>query len=185
MPSFRLCTCGRWRATIRGAMLRHLIFGAAFGLASAAAHADIYILVEDNGAIRFSNTPDDPRYKLFLREPTDESTKSSGPRNGRQYWQQAPSTRKPARGARSLYENPLLAARPYGDQVLEAARAYQLDPALVHAVIAAESNYNPNAVSGKGAVGLMQLMPDTARRYGVTDKELRRPEKNIDAGTRY
>jgi soluble lytic murein transglycosylase-like protein len=52
-------------------------------------------------------------------------------------------------------------------------------------VIAAESNYNPNARSNKGAVGLMQVMPDTGRRYGVKEKELKHPEKNIRAGVQY
>ncbi|MCP5423644.1 MAG: lytic transglycosylase domain-containing protein [Gammaproteobacteria bacterium] len=63
------------------------------------------------------------------------------------------------------------------------ARQHQLEPALVHAVISAESGYNPRAVSSKGAMGLMQLMPDTARRFGVTDPF--DPEANIQGGVRY
>jgi soluble lytic murein transglycosylase-like protein len=58
-----------------------------------------------------------------------------------------------------------------------------LDPALLHAVIATESGYITNAVSRKGALGLMQLMPDTARRYGVTDPF--NPAQNIQAGTQH
>ncbi len=71
----------------------------------------------------------------------------------------------------------------FNDLVAKAAAKHQVDPKLLHAVIQAESAYNPNAVSSAGAVGLMQLMPDTARRYGVTDR--RNAEQNVDGGTRY
>jgi soluble lytic murein transglycosylase-like protein len=67
--------------------------------------------------------------------------------------------------------------------VEETARAYDLDPALVHSIIKVESNYNPNAVSNKGAQGLMQLIPATARRMGV--KNTFDPKENIEAGVRY
>jgi len=63
------------------------------------------------------------------------------------------------------------------------AVARGLDPALVHAVIKAESAYRPEAVSPKGAVGLMQVMPATGRRFGVSDLE--QPESNLKAGTTY
>lgn len=66
----------------------------------------------------------------------------------------------------------------------EAARNAALDPALVHAVIAVESGYNPAARSAKGAVGLMQVLPETASRYGVADPASS-PEANLRAGTRY
>ncbi|QPK61717.1 lytic transglycosylase domain-containing protein [Methylomonas sp. LL1] len=71
----------------------------------------------------------------------------------------------------------------FNDLVAKAAAKHQMDPKLLHAVIQAESAYNPLAVSSAGAVGLMQLMPDTARRYGVTDR--RDAEQNVDGGTRY
>ncbi|MDD1622781.1 MAG: lytic transglycosylase domain-containing protein [Methylococcaceae bacterium] len=71
----------------------------------------------------------------------------------------------------------------YNDMIAKAAAKHQMDPKLLHAVIQAESAYNANAVSSAGAVGLMQLMPDTARRYGVIDR--RDAEQNIDGGTRY
>lgn len=67
--------------------------------------------------------------------------------------------------------------------VEEAARNYELSPALVESVIQVESNYNPNAVSPKGAQGLMQLMPATARRFGVRDSF--DPKQNIEGGVRY
>jgi soluble lytic murein transglycosylase-like protein len=71
----------------------------------------------------------------------------------------------------------------YNELIAKAAARHQIDPKLLHAVIQAESAYNPSAVSSAGAVGLMQLMPDTARRYGVIDRS--NPEQNIDGGTRY
>ncbi len=71
----------------------------------------------------------------------------------------------------------------FNEMIAKAAVKHQMDPKLLHAVIQAESAYNPNAVSSAGAVGLMQLMPDTARRYGVSDR--RDAEQNIDGGTRY
>jgi len=67
--------------------------------------------------------------------------------------------------------------------VREAAERHRIDPALVRAVIETESNWNPSAVSRKGAVGLMQLIPTTAQRFGVDD--LYSPQQNVDAGVRY
>ena len=77
-----------------------------------------------------------------------------------------------------------LADKPYAALIQTAALEAALDPALVHAVIFVESGYNPAARSPKGAIGLMQVMPDTALRYGVADPG-RSPEVNLKAGTRY
>ncbi|MGD9581045.1 MAG: lytic transglycosylase domain-containing protein [Vampirovibrionia bacterium] len=63
------------------------------------------------------------------------------------------------------------------------AKKYGVDPKLVNAVIKNESGYNANACSSQGALGLMQLMPDTARSLGVTD--LTDPAQNVEAGTKY
>ncbi|MEM7539945.1 MAG: transglycosylase SLT domain-containing protein, partial [Pseudomonadota bacterium] len=67
--------------------------------------------------------------------------------------------------------------------IANAAKASKLPPALLHAVITAESAYDPNALSPAGAVGLMQLMPATAQRYGVSNRK--DPKANISGGTRY
>jgi hypothetical protein len=72
---------------------------------------------------------------------------------------------------------------PYANFVAASARAHGVAPELVASVIAVESNFNPNAVSWKSARGLMQLMPGTAARFGVTN--VFDPAQNIDAGTRY
>lgn len=63
------------------------------------------------------------------------------------------------------------------------AREHSIDQALLQAVMAVESGYDPNVVSRKGAVGLMQLMPETARRYGV--RNLYDPAENIQGGAKY
>lgn len=71
----------------------------------------------------------------------------------------------------------------FKDMVEDVARQYELDPNLLHAMIKVESGYNPRALSAKGARGLMQLMPATARRFGVSDAF--DPRQNVRAGAEY
>ncbi len=73
--------------------------------------------------------------------------------------------------------------RKIAGYVNKTARKYGMDPAFIHAIISAESAYKPNATSHVGAMGLMQLMPFTAKRFGV--RNAYDPYQNIDAGTRY
>lgn len=77
-----------------------------------------------------------------------------------------------------------LADKPFTELIQSAAHETALDPALVHALIYVESRYNPAARSPKGAIGLMQVLPGTASRYGVPDPA-RSLEANLRAGTRY
>ena len=77
----------------------------------------------------------------------------------------------------------VLASRPFAPLIAAAAATYGVDVRLVHAVIEAESNYRPRARSSKGAKGLMQLMPATARQYAVKDPY--DPKANIEAGVRH
>jgi hypothetical protein len=72
---------------------------------------------------------------------------------------------------------------PYASFIADSARIHGVAPELVASVIAIESNFNPNAVSWRFARGLMQLMPATAARFGVT--KVFDPQQNIEAGTRY
>lgn len=69
------------------------------------------------------------------------------------------------------------------DAINKAAERHAVDPNLVRALVKVESNFNPNAVSRKGAMGLMQLMPQTARQMKLTNPF--NPEENIDAGVRH
>jgi soluble lytic murein transglycosylase-like protein len=77
----------------------------------------------------------------------------------------------------------VLAVRPFADLISSAAASYQVDARLIHAVIEQESNYQAKARSKKGARGLMQLMPATARQYGVRNSY--DPKANIEAGVRH
>lgn len=88
-------------------------------------------------------------------------------------------------GASRQLARPLavLADKPFAAEIEAAARASGLDPALVHAVIHVESAYRPTAISDKGAVGLMQVLPETACRFGIRNPA--DPGDNLLAGTRY
>ncbi len=74
-------------------------------------------------------------------------------------------------------------SKKFDEYVRKASKKYEVDPNLIHAVIKAESSYDPYALSSKGAGGLMQLMPATATQYGVIDRFS--PEENIDGETKY
>jgi soluble lytic murein transglycosylase-like protein len=75
---------------------------------------------------------------------------------------------------------------PYGKIIYDIAVRHSINPHLVAALIHVESAFNPRAVSPKGAYGLMQLLPETARRFGLTrKKDLFNPKKNLEAGVRY
>jgi soluble lytic murein transglycosylase-like protein len=168
------------------------IAAAAALLAAGGAHAaDLYGFVDETGRVHVTATPPagDPRYQLFLRAPDDYLLKEPAAlpptRNPGDFRLRSPLARMAPENEKYLLSNPALDAKPYKDEVIEAAREHRVDPALVYAVMRAESNYNPNAVSEKGAVGLMQIMPDTGRRFGLKEKELRVPGKNIRTGVQY
>lgn len=118
----------------------------------------LYRHVDENGVIHFTNVPSSGDYKRVYIKP-------QGLVSGRGH------LRRPPRVSR------------YDTLIARAAMAYRLEPALVKAVIAAESNFDPSARSHKGAQGLMQLMPKTASLMGVEDAY--RPEENVLGGSRY
>lgn len=76
-------------------------------------------------------------------------------------------------------------AGPFGDLIFEIAGRYSLNPHLVAAVVRVESSFNPKAISRKGACGLMQLLPETAKRFGLRRRDIFDPAKNLEAGVRY
>ena len=83
----------------------------------------------------------------------------------------------------TLSDNKEKAEHRFSSIIFQASNQYQIDPALIKAIIMAESGYDPKAISKKGAMGLMQLMPQTAEALGV--KDCFNPEHNIIAGVRY
>jgi hypothetical protein len=90
---------------------------------------------------------------------------------------------KPVEPAPQLVADEILAARPFADLISTVAASHNVDARLVHAVIEQESNYQARARSKKGARGLMQLMPATARQYGVANSY--DPKSNLEAGVRH
>lgn len=129
------------------------------------ARADIFAYTAEDGTISLSNVPTDDRFALLIESPRAAA---------------AP----PARVAPSAKALPAAKdSPPYAPIVDKVARDYGLESALLHAVITVESHYDANAVSRAGAAGLMQLMPATAKRYGVDDRF--DPEQNMHGGARY
>ncbi len=141
------------------------VAAALLSLATCAAHADIYRYYDENGVLHFTDTPPDNRYKLYLATKKTPPALSAALDSGR--YKRIPEKR------RILYH----------DHIVAAAKTFALEPELLHAVISAESAYNPLARSSKGARGLMQLMPDTAKRYGVQNSF--DPAQNIGGGAAY
>lgn len=129
--------------------------------ASAVSAADIYKYEDSEGVIHFTDTPTDRRFKIFMRDIEKDRRLRTNFGFGR-------VSRNPAEF----------------DQIINSCSTeFGVDKSLVKAVIHAESGYNPNAVSSKGAAGLMQLMPGTAHDLKVADSF--NPSDNIRGGVRY
>jgi soluble lytic murein transglycosylase-like protein len=90
---------------------------------------------------------------------------------------------EPVRNSATRATTALKPSKEISDIVDRASRTHQVDPLLVHSIIKVESNYNSYAISNKGAEGLMQLMPPTARMLGVSNSF--DPQQNIEAGVKY
>lgn len=125
------------------------------GFPPAYSYAVMYTFVDEHGVIHFSNVPNDPRYAEI-------------------------KTLKPIRiHSSSRHIDP----SEYDPYISYVARRYQIDPLLIRAVIKTESNFDSQAISCKGAQGLMQLMPSTAKDMLVSDPL--DPKDNINGGARY
>jgi hypothetical protein len=128
------------------------------------AQADIYKYVDSLGTVHYTDNPAHSGYRLIIKSTPGHSLKPRMPSG-------IPSGFRQNHG------------QHYEPVIRLAARKYNLDAALLNAVVRAESAYNPLALSPKGAMGLMQLMPDTAARYKVADPY--NPIQNIEAGAHY
>lgn len=122
------------------------------------ARADIYMYRDTRGGLHFSNAPAEPQYQYYM--PDISSWKTARYRFG-----------GGTGGVRR---------KAYDAIIRDAARRHQVDVALVKAVIRAESDFVPQAVSPKGALGLMQLMPATARMHNVW--RVFEPRQNVEGG---
>jgi soluble lytic murein transglycosylase-like protein len=141
---------------------RKLALAVALCLAAAApgVHADVWKFVDRDGVVHLSDRPMGPGSELLVR--------------GKKRIKDRGAARR--RPARYLEAN----QKRYTNLIDRVSRELSLDRNLIHAVVRVESAYDPLAVSRTGAVGLMQLMPDTAKRYGVRDS--RNPTQNLYAG---
>src|ERR1700761_8521091 len=127
---------------------------------SAVANSKIYSYVDDQGMRHFTDVPDNNRYRLLVLSSDERTT--SGDR----------------------YDAHLLARATQYDSIIEhAAESFAVEPNLLRAVIVVESGFNSRALSKRGAVGLMQLMPATASRFGVSNPY--DPRQNVRGGARY
>jgi hypothetical protein len=129
--------------------------------ASSSSFADIYKYEDADGVIHFTDAPTDRRFKVFMRDIEKDRRLRTNFGFGR------------------LARNPA----EFDAIINSCASEFGVDRSLVKAVIHAESGYNPNAVSRKGAAGLMQLMPGTAHDLKVADSF--NPTDNIRGGVRY
>jgi soluble lytic murein transglycosylase-like protein len=137
-----------------------VFFAAVLAATAAQAHPKIYTYLDADGVRHFTDVPDDNRYRLLVLSPRDMT--ESGDR----------------------YDPALLARASQYDAIIEkAASSNSVEANLLRAVIVVESGFNSRAVSKRGAVGLMQLMPATASRFGVSNPY--DPKENVHAGARY
>jgi len=158
----------------------------ATSLACARAHAAVWGYIDENGKAHIATEKLDDRYQLFFKGPTRAELAAAA---------------KPATPGvdEAFVKTPIfkrLESHPnvkrYEPLLARYAKQHNVDVALVKAIVAVESAYEPSAVSRKGALGLMQVIPETAARYGVADdakrtiaQKLMDPAINISVGTRY
>lgn len=150
------------------------------------AHADLWGYLDEQGVAHFATAKLDERYQLFFKGETNldaaARAKAAAPASNEEFSQ--------SRMYQYVTAHPNVAR--FAPLIERNAKSNGLDPALVKAIIAVESAYDPGAISPKGALGLMQLTADTGARYGVvTDKfrsaqqKLLDPAINVSVGTRY
>ena len=191
----QLLNHGHLYRLLNSRLLGMLVAISAFCMFSASAHADVWGFVDAKGVAHFAAEKLDERYEIFFRggqsfdtkdgiqKPGVDASAGSMPRNV--------SVPKNASKLLAYFDvSPNFKAVKH--HLREASNANNIDMELLQALIAAESGFDADVVSPKGAVGLMQLMPATAQRYGVQgdakttiEKKLTDPKINIRAGSRY
>ena len=151
----------RAAVTVVGALLMQLLQVMTAGPAA----ADIYLKRDRFGVLHFTNVPTDKGYQVMMREPSPITGRASITASG------------------STGSSFAVDSRMFDPIIAEVAGRYQIDRALVKAVIKAESGFQPRAVSRTGARGLMQLMPQTALLHGV--RNVHEPSQNIEGGVQH
>ena len=167
------------------------------GLFALPAVADVWGYVDAKGVAHFSTEKLDERYELFFKggesfstEKSDRSSLTPFGKNASDYAMPAGGAHAPTKLLAYFEVSPNYKAVKH--LLKDAAQIHGIDYELLQALIATESGFDTFAVSPKGAVGLMQLMPPTAERYGVKadkktpiEKKLTDPKTNIKAGSTY
>lgn len=126
----------------------------ALGIMPLSLHADIYMFIDRNGIVHFTNAPttSEADYRLYIKE-------------------------------KKVFSSQVYSPQSFDNHIRKAAEKYDISYSLLKAIIKAESDFNPRAVSKKGALGLMQLMPENIRAMNISDPF--DPMENILGGTRY
>ena len=140
--------------------------------AGPAGAAEVYSYVDSDGVVHFSNAPTDGRFRKVHRGGGSASM-----------YRTAQSSQARARPVAAAAQPAPMTFERWREHIKAAAEKYRIPEALLFAVMAVESNFDNQALSEKGAIGLMQLMPGTAREMYVTDAW--DPAQNIDGGARY
>jgi soluble lytic murein transglycosylase-like protein len=153
-------------------------------LHASCACAEVWGFIDEAGVPHIAATRIDERYQLFFRG------KTGGGENGGDAAEAARAALERTPLYRRVVDHPNV--RRFGPLIERTARARGLDPALVKAVIAVESAFDPTALSARGALGLMQIVPATAVRYGIVERrgrtiaeQLLEPATNVEIGVRY
>jgi soluble lytic murein transglycosylase-like protein len=151
---------------------------------SQGAGADVYKYTATDGSVYYTDEPPNRKYTRIIRTKVIARVRNDGIAV-REISNAKHSVYGNAYRGRAISFSAKLNRQKYQELIANAAHNYGVEERLLHAVIQAESAYNPNAVSPAGAVGLMQLMPDTALRYGVKVEDRTNPAESIKGGARY
>ena len=164
-------------------ILTTAVFCLAIGRLAVPVHAQLPYYVDDHGNLVYTN--DDARHTAKTTAKTAAPSAAAKPSAGADSNAAAADSKpNPDQHAATSAQ----AARPLGGEVLhqlvqETAHKHNVDPNLVSAVISTESNWNTSAISSKGALGLMQLIPETAQHFGVYNPF--DATQNVEAGVTY